>query len=162
SGERIAVRSAVDAARGGQFWILDFRFWIGFVTRCLQSKIQNPKSKICGAIIVVCLCASSPLRAAVEIPVGYPTQSITLRAGAAEHWEQGGYEGWVLRGSVQIKEGKAVARSNEGLLWINRAQAYSDQPSKVIAYLEGNVIVEYAHDPMAAALGGKEKPRLED
>jgi lipopolysaccharide export system protein LptA len=127
--------------------------------KCLPFRIPQSAFR---TLLTVLLLVPLVARAAVEIPVGDTTQSIAIRAGAATHWNQGAYEVWVLRGAVQIKQGKTVARSNEGILWINRAEAFSGQPSKVIAYLEGDVRVEFAHDPMASALGGKEQPRLQD
>jgi hypothetical protein len=45
-----------------RFWILDFRFWIGRVgcfnpAGCVQSKIQNPKSKIVALALLLALLA---------------------------------------------------------------------------------------------------------
>src|SRR5205823_6566121 len=108
------------------------------------------------------LLAPLAARAAVEIPVGDPTQSIAIRAGAATHWSQGAYEVWVLRGAVQITQGKTAAKSDEAVLWINRAEAFGGQPSKVIAYLEGNVRVEFGPGSNTTGLPGVQQPRLED
>jgi hypothetical protein len=74
--------------------------------------------------------------AAIELPVGDVAQSISIRAGGSTHWRQGGYEVWVLRGDVQIAQGSTIARSDEAVLWIDRAEAFSGRPSKIIAYLE--------------------------
>src|SRR5207253_938878 len=87
---------------------------------------------------------TSALGASIDLPIGDVTQSIQIRAGGATHWRQGAYEVWVLRGAVQIEQGTIAAKSEEGVLWIERAEAYSGRPSKVIAYLEGKVQVHFA------------------
>jgi hypothetical protein len=104
----------------------------------------------------------STARAAVDLPVGDPSQSIAVRAGGATHWRQGAYEVWVLRGGVDIKQGSTAAKSGEAVLWIDRAEAFSERPSKVIAYLEGNVVIDFGQggDPQMPA--ASRKRRLED
>jgi lipopolysaccharide export system protein LptA len=99
----------------------------------------------------------STTRAAVELPVGDPTQPINIRASGANHWRQGAYEVWVLRGAVQIAQGATQASGEEAVLWIDRAEAYSGRPSKIIAYLEGNG-VRVDLGPGNAAAGGP-RPR---
>lgn len=84
------------------------------------------------------LCSAA--RGAVELPVGDPTQPINIRANGANHWRQGAYEVWVLRGEVQIAQGGTQAHGEEAVLWIDRAEAYSGRPSKIIAYLEGKQV----------------------
>ena len=73
----------------------------------------------------------------VEIPVGLPKDGITIRGDAASQWEQGSYEVWHLRGHAEVRQGEVVARGPEAILWIDRAEAFSGLPSKVIAYFEG-------------------------
>jgi hypothetical protein len=95
-------------------------------------------------LLIILLAFISPARAAVELPVGDPNQSIAISAGSATHWRQGSYEVWVLRGAVRVTQGATAARGNEAVLWVDRAEAFSGRPSKVIAYFEGDVHVEFA------------------
>ena len=71
---------------------------------------------------------------------------ITVAAGACSHWREGGYEVWHLRGHCTIRQGATYAQGPEGVLWIARSSTRGE-PTKVIAYLEGNagqkVVVEY-------------------
>jgi hypothetical protein len=85
----------------------------------------------------------------VELPVGKTTDPVAIRAAGATHWRQGAYEVWVLRGDVRIDQGSIAARGEEAVLWVDRAEAFSGRPSKVIAYLEGKVVVDFgrAGDP---------------
>ena len=54
---------------------------------------------------------------------------------------------------MQIAQGNLAAKSDEAVLWIDRAEAFSGQPSKVIAYVEGNVSINFGKggDPYAVA-----------
>jgi hypothetical protein len=157
---RSALRSHRRSARRRQFWNLDLGFRIGIrATRALQSKIQNLKSKICAAIAALLLLAAfttCALAASIDLPIGDVTQSVRIRAGGATHWRQGAYEVWVLRGAVQIDQGAIAAKGEEAVLWIDRAEAYSGRPSKVIAYLENNVRVHFDKN---AAAGGSLLPQ---
>ncbi|MDX1946910.1 MAG: hypothetical protein SFU86_16025, partial [Pirellulaceae bacterium] len=88
----------------------------------------------------------------IELPVGELTDPIRIRADGATHFPQGGYEVWVLRGDCRVEQGKTITRSSEAVLWIDRAEPYSGRPSKVIAYLEGNVELRFGRgdrDPFA-------------
>jgi hypothetical protein len=144
--ERSFLRSAVAAALariGRQFGIWDLG--IGMGSRIHKFPIPNPQSPILRLLISILLFVhlAVPLRAAVDLPVGDPTQPIGVRAGGATHWRQGAYEVWVLRGGAEIKQGSTAAKSDEAVLWVDRAEAFSERPSKVIAYLEGHVVIDF-------------------
>jgi lipopolysaccharide export system protein LptA len=146
------------AARRGRFWILDFRFSIQRRDSLApQSKIQNLKSKICAAVAFLILFATfitETLAAGVDLPIGDSSHPIAIRAGGATHWRQGSYEVWVLRGAVKIDQGSVDAKSNEAVLWIDRAEPFSGRPSKVIAYLEGDVRVDFGKYVAPSAVPG--------
>jgi hypothetical protein len=101
-------------------------------------------------------------RAAVELPIGEVAQPIAIRAGSAAHWRQGAYEVWVLSGGVQIQQAGVIGQSLEAVLWIDRAEAFSARPSKVIAYLEGNVRMDFGSLPGPRASAGARSQWLED
>src|SRR5690606_33082588 len=70
-------------------------------------------------------------------------RAIFVQARAADRWEQGAYEVWLLRGGVRLEQGDITATAEDAVLWIDRAPAYSGRPSKIIAYLEHRVAVDY-------------------
>ena len=67
---------------------------------------------------------------------------------------------WVLRGRVRIEQASVKAEGDEAVLWIDRAEAFSGRPSKVIAYLDGNVHVEFGRggDPHAVSQTRRARP----
>ncbi|MCE5266278.1 MAG: LPS assembly protein LptD [Planctomycetaceae bacterium] len=75
----------------------------------------------------------------MQLPDGNPAEPIIVRARAGSKWEVGSYEVWLLRGECVIQQGQRVARSREAVLWLDRAEPTSQNPNKVIAYLEGSV-----------------------
>jgi lipopolysaccharide export system protein LptA len=101
-----------------------------------------------------CSLICSLAQGAVELPLGDAAAPIAIRGDGATHWQQGAYEVWVLRGNVQVQQKDIVARGHEAVLWIDRAEAFSGRPSKVIAYLEGNVDVDFGSGSDPFALGG--------
>ncbi|MCE9526139.1 MAG: LPS-assembly protein LptD [Planctomycetales bacterium] len=84
------------------------------------------------------LVISLPAIAAVEVPIEEQAAEIVIHGKEARTWEQGSYEVWHVRGGAEIRQGKTIARAPEAIFWIDRADAFSGQPSKVIAYFEGN------------------------
>lgn len=85
-----------------------------------------------------------------------------IRARSATHWPQGGYEVWVLKGDCRIEQGAVSARGSEAVLWIDRAEAYSGRPSKIIAYLEGNVDVDFGRAGDPHAISKRKAQSLQD
>ena len=114
------------------------------------------------AALALVAALASPLRAGVELPVGNQTGAISIRAGGATHWKQGAYEVWVLGGDVQITQGDVVAKSREAVLWIDRAEAFSGRPSKIIAYLEKFVQVDFGRGGDPHAITGRRAQSLVD
>jgi hypothetical protein len=160
SSERTGVRLAAGGARGGRRAIADCglriaAWWnaVGSYIGCPRSKVQIPRSQSWLLGVLLLFLVPRLAVAQVELPVGDVTQSIAIRAGGATHWQQGEYEIWVLRGAVEIAQGSTSAQSDEAVLWIDRAEAYSSQPSKIIAYMEKHVRVVNARDsePSGAA-----------
>ncbi len=62
-----------------------------------------------------------------------------ISAAAANHWQVGYYEVWLLTGDCRIQQGNIEARSQQAVLWIDAAEPLSHGRNKVIAYLEGDV-----------------------
>jgi len=98
------------------------------------------------------LLAALPAWAQVDLPTPSPGDSIVVTAGAANHWREGAYEVWALRGDCRIAQGTSFAHSDEAVLWIDRADPASSGQGKIIAYLEGGVEVELHRDGEKAAM----------
>jgi hypothetical protein len=120
-----------------------------------RGSLRTPRSafRILFGVLLLILAAAMPARGAIELPVAEQSAPVVIRAGGATHWRQGAYEVWVLRGGIGIEQGSVKGRGDEAVLWIDRAEAYSGRPSKVIAYLDGNVRVEFGRggDPHAVS-----------
>ncbi len=51
---------------------------------------------------------------------------------------------WHLRGKCLVRQGSVSAAAHEAVLWVDRAAPLTGQPHKVLAYLEGDVSVDFA------------------
>jgi hypothetical protein len=87
-------------------------------------------------------CARSA-RAQVDLPAGRMLDRITVAADGGTHWVEGVYDVYVLHGNCYINHGLTYARSQQAVLWVERGDAQSQTPHKVIAYLEGEVEINY-------------------
>ena len=89
----------------------------------------------------------------LELPVGEAHFPISIRSGNATSFQQGAYEVYVLKNGCEIRQGDVHARGSDAVLWIDRAEAYSGKPSRVIAYFEGDVHVRFGRlgDPTAVS-----------
>jgi hypothetical protein len=80
--------------------------------------------------------------AEVDLPSADPTIPILIKAERGSRWMQGVYEVWLLQGNCEIRQGRHTARAQESVVWIERNEPTSHEPSRVIAYLEGQVVVD--------------------
>ncbi|HEX4130508.1 MAG TPA: hypothetical protein VHZ24_10715 [Pirellulales bacterium] len=83
------------------------------------------------------------VRGDVELPRPAPENDISISADSAQRWNQGNYEVWVLRGNCALRQGPMTARSREAVFWILRTGEYAERQNLVIAYLEGDVHIDY-------------------
>ncbi|MEX0676181.1 MAG: hypothetical protein WD063_03855 [Pirellulales bacterium] len=84
--------------------------------------------------------------AQVDLPGGRLSDRITVAADGGTHWVEGVYDVYVLAGNCYVNQGLTYARSQQAVLWVERGGAYGDPPHKVIAYLEGDVEINYQPD----------------
>jgi len=135
--------------------------------RRFEGRIGNPPYILSGSghftilLLVACLALSA---SASDIATPMPRQSagIVIRANEAERWQQGSYEVWVLRGECQLTQDSVTARGQTAVLWVNRAEPFSSRTSKVLAYLEGNVNVDYGHNGPAHRRTGRSADSIRD
>jgi hypothetical protein len=122
-----------------------------------QSAIHNPQFVVVILRLLLCVAAllvALPAPAQVELPEFQSDQPIVISAAGANHWREGAYEVWLLEGGCRIDQGAGSARGRQAVLWIDHAGPLERRPSRVIAYLEGDVAVE--------SDGRRGAPRLTD
>jgi lipopolysaccharide export system protein LptA len=165
---RRAANSRSDAARSAGSSVVKDRYLERTnlsASRQPQSAIRNPQSAI-ALLIALLLGFVSNAQADVALPLADPNFSITIRGDSASHWPQGSYEVWHVRGNCEIRQGEISARAPEAIFWIDRAESFSGQMSKVIAYLEGTggekVLVDFGGGKNPQAMGPRRSQRLED
>ncbi len=79
----------------------------------------------------------------VNLPQPERAEPIAISAEAANQWQEGAYEVWLLRGNCRVQQGATVAQGGEAMVWIARPAPNEPGPSRIIAYLESNVQVEF-------------------
>jgi hypothetical protein len=82
-------------------------------------------------------------------------EPISVRAEQAKRWNEGEYEVWLLHGNCVLKHGELSTHSRDAVLWIDRSDPSTGEPSKVIAYLESDVWMKGDPKP------GSRQPGLE-
>jgi hypothetical protein len=101
--------------------------------------------------LAVLLMLPTTLLAGISLPESDNIEPIVISGQAANRWQEGPYEVWLLRGNCALAQGRDGATCREAVFWIEHAPPGSHQRSKVIAHLEGNVdahlVVE--HEPVA-------------
>ncbi len=90
-------------------------------------------------LVAAGLLLPATLSAQVRLPDGNNIEPIVIKAEAANRWQEGAYEVWLLRGKCQLLQGDDWAVCQEAVIWIDHAAAASHRRTQVIAYLEGNV-----------------------
>ncbi|HZZ73550.1 MAG TPA: organic solvent tolerance protein OstA [Pirellulales bacterium] len=85
---------------------------------------------------------------------------MTISADRVTHWTDGPYEAWLLQGNCTIAQGKTTGHSTDGMVWIDRGDPFNNETHKVIAYLEGDVLLR--RDEVAQTSRLQIKPELRD
>ncbi|MGA2616268.1 MAG: hypothetical protein ABSF26_01585 [Thermoguttaceae bacterium] len=104
-----------------------------------------------GSARLLLLLFAAPALAQVDLTPADQAQPIAVSAEAGNRWQQGAYEVWLLR-NCHIVQGADLAQAREAVLWIDYATTASPQPSKVIAYLEGDVVLRTGQQGTIARL----------
>lgn len=102
------------------------------------------------------------LRAEIEEPLADPRAPIAISAGQASRWQQGVYDVWHLQGDCTLQQGQVAAQAQQAVLWVERSEFLSDQPHRIIAYLEGQVAVDYAHAGQPHQVTGRRAQSIQD
>jgi hypothetical protein len=89
------------------------------------------------------LIGTAPARAQIELPSTSDNLPLSVTADSGTHWTEGSFEVWVLRGNCRIQQGPDTAASNEAVLWVELKSDLENGRNLAIAYLEGNVQLEF-------------------
>ena len=100
---------------------------------------RAPQLGLC-ALFPVLLFASLA-SAEIELPKPDPYGSIRIEASQASRWTQGGYEVLQLERGCRIVQGRYDVRCEQAVLWIDRTEAFAEEPSRILACLEGEVCI---------------------
>ncbi|HEX7449589.1 MAG TPA: hypothetical protein VF306_18675 [Pirellulales bacterium] len=100
----------------------------------------------------LCVCIALALsarlaHAQVELAPPHTDDPIVISADQASTWKEGSYNVWLLRGRCVVKQGFNTCRAQDAVLWIKSGNGTVQKPSKVIAYLEGDVQIEAGRKP---------------
>ena len=94
-------------------------------------------------MLAVLWLSSQIVSAQIELPSVDPTHPIQITAQSALRWRQGEYDVWLLEGNCLIEQGPTAARSRQAVLWVKQGESTGRSPTKVIAYLEGGIVMDY-------------------
>jgi len=117
---------------------------------------------LCTALILFVFPDAHSFASDIAINSPNTNAAIVVRADRANRWRDGSYEVWVLRGNCQILQDNASTLSDDAVLWIDREEATSGRNSMVLAYLEGDVAVDYGHDGSAHGRTGQAANSIRD
>ncbi|MGH7193777.1 MAG: hypothetical protein ACREJM_09625, partial [Candidatus Saccharimonadales bacterium] len=99
-----------------------------------------------GCVCLVALLGARVAHAQVELAPPHTDDPIAISADLASSWKQGSYNVWLLRGHCVVKQGFNTCRAQDAVLWIKPGDG-AKKPSKVIAYLEGDVQIDAGQKP---------------
>lgn len=77
------------------------------------------------------------------MPASNPAERILIAADRGQHWSEGSREVWLLDGHCLINQGLTYARSAKAVLWVDRDQTAGAARSRITAYLENDVSINY-------------------
>lgn len=96
---------------------------------------------------IALLLSAQLAQAQVVLAPPHSDDPIVISAEQASSWKEGVYNVWLLRGRCTVKQGFNVCRSQDAVLWIKPGDGTAQKPSKIIAYLEGDVQIEAGRKP---------------
>ncbi len=100
----------------------------------------------------VVLLLTSSAKAQVDLWQPEAAEAVVIRAEAANHWTQGAYEVWLLRGNCRVGQGTNVAGAREGVVWIERTGSAEPTANRALVYLEGDVKLNFQEHSRHAQL----------
>ncbi len=88
--------------------------------------------------------------------------SISVSADQITRWQVGHYEVLHLQGAARVQQLKTIASATEAILWVEKPSFSQNGIHKIIAYLEGQVVIEIPRRGAPHALTGAQVDRIVD
>jgi hypothetical protein len=79
--------------------------------------------------------------AEVSMPRPDSLAPVRITGYKARHWRKGIFDVYVVEGNVHLTQADQSATAGKAVFWVDRSEPFSDRPTKVIAYFEGEVTV---------------------
>ena len=120
--------------------------------------------------MVICVSVCIPLVGFSESvqarQVSFPrpdlSSSITVDSDQVFRWRVGQYEVLHLKGNIRIRQQQVLASANEAILWVETPSESPNQQHKIIAYLEGQVVIDLKRTGAAHEATGSATDRIVD
>lgn len=110
-----------------------------------------------GLALLLAFASRLPVaRAEVDAPVADSRAPIVVSAERSRRLQEGAYAVWVLQGQCEVRQGEVVARSQDAVLWIDVGQEWDGNPSRIIAYLERDVTIDWGRSGPPHRATGKQ------
>jgi hypothetical protein len=97
--------------------------------------------------IAASLFSCRTAHAQIELAPARASDPITISADQANRWKQGSYDVLLLRGHCVVGQGYNICRGKDAVVWIRPGDGTNQHPTKVIAYLEGDVQIDAGRRP---------------
>ena len=127
---------------------------------------QRVLSDACRAALVLLLLSLGSgvgvARGEVEAPLADIQAPIRISAAQSSRWREGEYDVWLLSGGCRIQQGQIDARAEEAVLWVTRGDPLAKIPSKIIAYLETDVLIDFQHQRPPHKRTGRRADTVQD
>ncbi|HEV3340265.1 MAG TPA: hypothetical protein VG125_07905 [Pirellulales bacterium] len=96
------------------------------------------------ALVFICRGAAAQ---SIELAAPDKKAPISISADQANQWKEGSYVVLLLRGRCVVSQGANVCRGKDAVVWILHGDGTERLPTKVIAYLEGDVQIDAGRKP---------------
>jgi hypothetical protein len=111
----------------------------GKLIRHLCGAHQSRAPWLAPCAVVAALLLASVASAEIQLPKPDSSDPIRIEAPQANRWTEGSYEVLQLDRGCRIVQGDYLAQCTQAVLWIDRTDLAADEPSRVLAYFEGDV-----------------------
>jgi len=117
----------------------------------------------CAVIVGLQLAALDQLHGRqVSFPRPDLSSSISVNSDQVTRWKVGQYEVLHLLGNIRIQQQQVTASANEAILWVETPDDSPDRQYKIIAYLEGQVVIDLKREGAAHDATGASSDRIVD
>jgi hypothetical protein len=104
-------------------------------------------ARVLSLVVAACwFCWPTIAGAQIQLPESAAAERIVIAADSGTRMREGVYDVLVLEGNCYLNQGLTYARSQRAVIWIETGGPLGSPPHKVLAYLEGEVEINYQAD----------------